>query len=141
MDIKQSYEDLLDIINNLSIDNNSIPVIVEGLKDIEALRNLGLKGEIIGLNMGKSLTDFCDYISSKYSDIIILTDWDRRGGLLCRRIMKLLKGRVKYNTHYREMLAKNTMIKTVEGLPSWMDTIMNRLENNIGKSNSFNHQI
>ena len=59
----------------------------------------------------------------KYREIIILTDWDRKGGFLCHTIMRNLEGRVKCNTHYREIFAKNTMTKTVEGLPSWIQTI------------------
>ena len=39
------------------------------------------------------------------------------------------------------MLAKNAMIKTVEGLPSWLDTIKNRIENHNSKlNNGSNHQ-
>lgn len=123
MDYKKSIEDIEKILDELRLENRIIPIVVEGEKDIEALRRLGVNGIIISLNLGKSITDFCDEIADKFREIIILTDWDRRGGYLCHTIVKNLNGRVLCNTHYREFFAKNTMIKTVEGLPSWIFTM------------------
>jgi len=129
MDYEKSYEDLKKALVELSEENKNIPVIVEGEKDIDALRKLDLTGEIITVNVGMSLTDFCDHIAEKYKEIIILTDWDRRGGYLCHTIRKNLQGRVKCNTHYRKIIAKNAMIRTVEGLPSWIVTIEDKIRN------------
>ena len=129
MDYEKSLEYLKKALGELSEENKSIPVIVEGEKDIEALHKLNLTGEIITVNVGMSLTDFCDHIAEKYKEIIILTDWDRRGGYIGHTIKKHLEGRVKCNTHYREIIAKNAMIKTVEGLPSWIVTIEDKLRN------------
>ena len=123
MDYKKSLEDLEKAISELRDENETIPIIVEGDKDIEALRKLDLNGEIISVNTGTSLTDFCDKIAAKYKEIIILTDWDRRGGYLCHTIKKNLEGRVNCNTYYREIFAKNSMIRTIEGLPSWIETM------------------
>ena len=127
MDYKKSYEDLKEILLELSEENKNIPVVVEGEKDIEALRKLELTGIIISVNVGMSLIDFCDRIAQKYKEIIILTDWDRKGGYLCHTIKKNLEGRVNCNTRYRELFAKYTTIKTIEGLPSWIETIKNKL--------------
>jgi len=129
MDYEKSYEDLKKALLELSEENKKIPIIVEGEKDIDALRKLDLKGVIISLNKGMSLTDFCDHIAEKYKEIIILTDWDRRGGYLCHTIEKNLRGRVKCNLYYREVFAKNAVIKTVEGLPSWIITMDKRIIN------------
>jgi 5S rRNA maturation endonuclease (ribonuclease M5) len=127
MDYKKSLEDLEVIILDLIEENKSIPIIVEGDKDIEALRRLGFIGSIISVNMGINLSTFCDRISNDFDSIIILTDWDRRGGHLCHTIKKNLEGRVKCNIKYRELLAKNTTIRTVEGLPSWISTIKEKI--------------
>lgn len=127
MDYKKSLEDLEKTLLDLREENKSVPILVEGDKDIEALRKLGIKGIIISVNTGMSLSNFCDRISQKYKDIIILTDWDRRGGHLCHTIKKNLKGRVNCNTRYRELFAKNAMIRTVEGLPSWIETMKKKL--------------
>jgi len=127
MDFKKSIEDLEKIIAELGEENRYIPIVVEGKKDIEALRKLDINGEIIGINSGHTLIDFCDKIAQEHTDIIILTDWDRKGGYLCRTIKRNLEGRVNCNTKYRELFAKNAMIRTLEGLPSWLETMKGKL--------------
>lgn len=134
MDYEKSLEELEKTILELYEENKKIPIVVEGDKDIQALRKLGMDGEIISANMGVSITDFCDKLAKDFKEIIILTDWDRKGGFLCHTIKKNLEGRVSCNTHYREVFAKNSMIRTLEGLPSWINTMKertaNRLKNN-----------
>lgn len=127
MDYKKSLENLETALLELRDENKRIPVIVEGNKDIDALRKLDIGGTIIRVNAGISLIDFCDKIAQEHTDIIILTDWDRKGGYLCRTIRKNLEGRVRCNTKYRELFAKNAMIRTLEGLPSWLVTIRRKL--------------
>ncbi len=134
MDYKKSLEDLEKALSELQDENKQIPIIVEGDKDIDALRKLDINGEIISVNIGTSLTDFCDRIASKYKEIIILTDWDRRGGYLCHTIKKNLEGRVNCNTYYREIFAKNAMIRTIEGLPSWIDTMRIKTANGLKRN-------
>jgi len=63
----------------------------------------------------------------EYKEIIILTDWDRKGGHLCQIIRRNLKGRVNFNTRYREFFTRHSMIRTVEGLPSWIMTMKDKL--------------
>jgi 5S rRNA maturation endonuclease (ribonuclease M5) len=127
MDYKKSLEDIEKALSELKEENKNIPIIVEGDKDIEALRKLDINGIIISVNTGISLTDFCDQLAHKFKDIIILTDWDRRGGYLCHIIRRNLEGRVNCNIHYRGIFAKNSMIRTLEGLPSWIETIKDKL--------------
>lgn len=128
MDLETSIEEIEKILEDLREENKKIPIIVEGKKDVFALQFLGCLGNIITINKGLSLTDFCDMIASMYNSVVLLTDWDRRGGRLCRRMMKLFKGRVSFNTMYREKLAKYAMIRKVESLPSWLDTMKYRKE-------------
>ena len=130
MDYIKSIKDIEKILLDLQEENKSIPILVEGDKDLLALRKLGLRGEIIIINKGKSLSDFCDSLASEYKDIIILTDWDRRGGHLGHTIRKNLEGRVNCNMRYREFFAKNTTIRTIEGLPSWIETIRKKTDKN-----------
>ena len=127
MDYKKSLEEIEKALIELREENKKIPVIVEGEKDIEALKKLGVTGIIISLNSGSSLIDFCDKIAREYKDIIILTDWDKKGGFLCSTIRRNLQGRVFCNTYYREVFAKCSMIKTVEGLPSWFMTMNEKI--------------
>jgi len=127
MDYKASLEELEKALEELKEENKTIPIIVEGDKDIEALRILDITGTIVSLNVGMSLPNFCDKIASEYEEVILLTDWDRRGGFLCHTISKNLEGRVRCNTTYRERVAKHTTIRTVEGLPSWIKTMKNKM--------------
>ena len=127
MDNKKSLENIEKALLELQEENKYIPIVVEGDKDIEALRKLDINGKIICVNAGLSLIDFCDRIAQEHGEIIILTDWDRKGGYLCQTIKKNLEGRVSCNTKYRKILAKNSMIRTVEGLPSWLETMRKKL--------------
>ena len=127
MDLRKSLENLEEALLELREENKSVPILVEGDKDVEALRKLGVRGIIISVNSGMSLSNFCDRLAQEHKDIIILTDWDRRGGHLCHTIRKNLEGRVNCNTRYRELFAKNAMIRTVEGLPSWIKTMRKKL--------------
>ena len=127
MDYEKSLEDLEEALFELREENKTVPIIVEGDKDIEALRKLNITGEIIRFNVGLSIPDFCDMISQKYKNIILLTDWDRKGGYLCSTIKKNLESRVGCNTRYREIFAKRSMIRTLEGLPSWLETLRKKI--------------
>jgi len=128
MDYEKTLNDLEKELFELIEENKRIPIVVEGEKDILALRKLGVDGIIISVNIGVSLTDFCDKLVQDYNELIILTDWDRRGGYLCHTIKENLEGRVKCNIYYREFFAKNSVIKTVEGLPSWIETIREKIK-------------
>ncbi len=127
MNLKGCIEEVKLAIDELVEMNNSVPVIVEGVKDRRALRKLGLTGKIITINKGMSLSDFSDWVSEQYEKVIILSDWDRRGGSICRRLKELLKGRVIYDVTVRQRLSKFAMIKKVEGIPSWLETMMVKL--------------
>lgn len=127
MNYEKSLEDLKKSILELQEENKLIPIIVEGEKDVVALHKLEINGAIITISSGLSIPDFCDKIANEYEEIIILTDWDRKGGFLCHTIMRNLEGRVVCNTRYREVFAKNAKIKTVEGLPSWISTMNEKL--------------
>ncbi len=129
MDVKRSIEDLELVISYLIEENKRVPIIVEGDKDADALRRLGVVGKIIVINRGVSLIVFSDNIARRYSEVIILTDWDRKGGFLCHTIKRNLEGRVSCNTYFREFFAKNSMVRTIEGLPSWLKTVKEK--NNI----------
>src|SRR5512136_351979 len=105
MDDLQRLEDLDALLNELREENKTVPIIVEGEKDIIALRKLEMTGEIIRFNTGQSIPDFCDSIAEKYRKIILLTDWDWRGGRLGSAIKKHLENRVECTMSYRQMLA------------------------------------
>jgi len=127
MDYEKTLEELEETIAELIEENKMVPIIVEGEKDESALRKLGMTGEIIRVNAGVSLANFCDRLARKYQSIILLTDWDMKGGHLFSAIKKQLKGRVVCTTKYRDVIAKRSMIRTLEGLPSWLNTLKEKV--------------
>ena len=60
-------------------------IIVEGRKDVESLRSLGIKGDI-RLSSQQPLLDLTEQLSRCGKDIVLLTDWDRKGGMAARKI-------------------------------------------------------
>lgn len=129
MDDEQTLQELEELVDELTEENRSTPVIVEGDKDINALRKLGLTGEIIRFNKGQSVSNFCDLIAQKYRKIILLTDWDWRGGRLGTSIRKHLENRVECDMTYRQSFAKRCMCRTVEGIPKWIETLRTKVKN------------
>ncbi|MBP1662206.1 MAG: small primase-like protein with Toprim domain [Thermoplasmatales archaeon] len=128
MDDREVFEELEELLTELREENKTIPIIVEGEKDITALRKLELTGEILRFNTGQSIPDFCDTIAQKHQKIILLTDWDWRGGRLGSTIKKHLENRVECNMRYRQMFAQHCMCRTVEGIPSWLQTLQKKIQ-------------
>jgi 2,5-diamino-6-(ribosylamino)-4(3H)-pyrimidinone 5'-phosphate reductase len=127
MNYEQTLEELEEELTELREENITVPIIVEGEKDIAALRKLEVSGEIIRFNKGRSVPDFCDIIAQNHKQIILLTDWDWRGTRLCYSIKKHLENRVHCNLKHREVLAKRCSCRTVEGVPSWIETLKNKI--------------
>ena len=107
-------------------------IIVEGKKDVESLRQLGVDGPIISAKTGgKSRTDLiCDVEESGVREVILLFDFDRRGkewtGTVKRR---LESARIKADlTFWKELLRfAGRELKDVEGLTAYMQTLKEKL--------------
>ena len=121
-------ERLRKVIEALYEINKSIPVIVEGNKDVSALRELGLVGEIITLNRGKNLYTFCLDVAERFQKVIILLDWDRVGDSLTKTLSMHLNGYWEEFSHFRELFKVHCQkeIKDIEGIPK----LLRRLEGN-----------
>jgi 5S rRNA maturation endonuclease (ribonuclease M5) len=128
MNYKKALQELEKGLEELKETNRTIPIAVEGEKDVGALHNLGITGDIFTVHSGKSILELCDSIAARHKAIIILTDWDKKGGRLCRGIRDNLQGRTKCITDFRELFAKNTMVTTIEGLPSYLETLRKRVQ-------------
>jgi 5S rRNA maturation endonuclease (ribonuclease M5) len=123
-------ERLRKVIEALYEANKSIPVIVEGNRDLSALRTLGLTGEIITLHRGKSLYDFCSDIAERFQKVILLLDWDKKGENLNKAISIHLNGHWEEFSFFRELFKVHCQkeIKDIEGMPK----LLRRLEGNEG---------
>ncbi|MEM3658107.1 MAG: hypothetical protein QXQ66_06785 [Candidatus Hadarchaeum sp.] len=110
------------IIEDLNIQEPGQLIVVEGSRDREALLKLGVRTRIMTLRrfMRIASTDLLE--KEGLTEIIVLTDFDRRGKFYSRVIKKICSGRVKVNTEYKYKLKKSlgSWIKDVEGIPSFL---------------------
>ena len=90
-------------------------IIVEGIKDKEALRVLGIKKVITLKN--KPLYKVIEEAAEKTKEAIILTDFDKEGKKIYSILKKgLQKHRIKVDMQFREFLIKNTEVSCIEGI-------------------------
>ncbi|MDI3475524.1 MAG: hypothetical protein PWQ79_865 [Thermococcaceae archaeon] len=111
----ENYKRFLQLIDKLREFEGAI--IVEGPRDVVALKNLGVRAEIIRLSR-LPLSEVA-LIASSYKEVMVLTDFDRKGEELAKKLLQYLEGypcRVDMETR-RELkrLAKKD-IKAVEDL-------------------------
>lgn len=99
--------------------NKSFPVVVEGKRDLLALRKLGFPGEIITVHSGRGLYDFCHNISENYGKVILLIDWDENGDILYKKLSENLSGLWEEFSHFREALRMLCQkdVKAIEDIP------------------------
>ena len=121
------YEEIHTLLDKLS--SSSHPILVEGLRDKKALRDLNINSQIILINRGHSIINVVDELShllGPKGKFIILTDWDRTGGNLYR----LIKGYsiscdLIMDNNFRKKLSSLTKneIQCVEHLPKFLDNL------------------
>ncbi len=118
--LERTVEDIIDL-------NENAPVIVEGKRDVAALRRLGLQGTVLTINGPGTLVSFCDRIAEAYPEAILLMDWDRTGGQIMRILRDNLKGRVRTHNRLRKNLAIFAEVQDVESLPNYLRTLRGKV--------------
>ncbi|MCX7913214.1 MAG: toprim domain-containing protein [Thermodesulfovibrionales bacterium] len=105
--------------------NKKVPIIVEGKRDVLALKKLGFIGEIITIHSGKNLYEFCESILQRNNKVILLLDWDKTGETLYRKLQIDLKGLWEEFAPLRDFLKILCQkdISHIEDIPS----LLNRL--------------
>lgn len=117
--MNKKTEELNSLIEKIK--NSNILVIVEGKKDREALQKFGIDN-IIELSK-KPLFKVVEDISNSNGECVILTDLDKKGKELYGKLNSDLQKRgVKINNKFREFLFKNTKLRQVEGISSYLRT-------------------
>lgn len=102
----------------LKLENFHTAVLVEGVRDEQALRRLGLEGEIIIYNAGRPLGEIADTLARAHKRLIVLLDWDRTGGHLVKRFTEHLHAQLELDLSYRKEFAIVSQVKSVEDLPA-----------------------
>jgi len=106
--------------------DKGIPLLVEGKRDAEALYRLEISGRVIELKSSeKSVFNRLEH-DVKDREVIILTDFDRRGSDLAKSIQTHFQGQGKrvnmlFWKRMRRIVGRN--VKDVEGLPSYLATL------------------
>lgn len=104
------------------------PIIVEGKKDLQTLRNLGACGPILTVKTGgKSFTEATRQIQkTNVLEVILLLDFDRRGKEGTARLKQNLElAKIKPNMQYWQTLSTllRREIQCVESLSSYLATL------------------
>ena len=132
--LKDKVEKIEDVIAKL-VDESSkgITIVVEGKKDAETLRELGVEGPVVTVKTGgKSFLGVASEIeSSAPSEVILLLDFDRRG----REGTKLLRQsleRVKIKVNIEIWLQLKSLtgheMQCIESLFSYLRNLSQKIK-------------
>jgi 2,5-diamino-6-(ribosylamino)-4(3H)-pyrimidinone 5'-phosphate reductase len=124
---ERRFEAVIELIGDVAAHSRrGVPVIVEGPNDVKTLRKLGITGPIFCAKSRRlGLVDFLDSIAT-YSEVIILTDFDKEGRALAWRLCRdLSQMRVKVNVEIWKQLkalARSEMVG-IENLGKYLDRL------------------
>lgn len=115
-----SYQKLLSIMEELQdYAEQGIPILIEGKKDEESLKELGIDGNFIKVSGSPHKLFEIAEIAAQSSKIIILTDFDRKGNELAQKLSEDIQRLGSYpNLQIRRRIMGITRryIKDIESL-------------------------
>lgn len=104
-------------------------LLVEGEKDEGTLRRLGITARIARVHGQGSLMRVAEALAAEGArEVILLTDWDRTGGRLARRLSEILAATgLRVDLELRGQLARAAReIRHVESLDTYLLTLRDR---------------
>lgn len=127
----ERLESIEEIILELRVlaDTGAI-IVVEGRRDVESLRSLGISGEM-RLASQKPLLEFTEQLSRSGKEIVLLTDWDKKGGIMAHKIIDhLLFYGIMPNTDIRSRIGilVRKRIKDIESLNGYVNRMRYELQ-------------
>lgn len=105
-------------------------ILVEGLKDVASLKAIGVCGEFFCVQSGGGPVKAAEHVWHSGKQAIIMTDWDRRGGIVARSLRDNLSALdVKYDDRLRAELAIlcRPYVKDVESVDAVVDLLENKV--------------
>jgi 2,5-diamino-6-(ribosylamino)-4(3H)-pyrimidinone 5'-phosphate reductase len=132
--LKEKEERIQRLLERLAEESaRGTPIIVEGKKDIETLRVLGVEGEIISAKTGgKSRLDVVSEAEKRDSrELILLLDFDRRGKEWTKVLKQQLeKAKIKPNLRFWKDLQSlvGKEVKDIEGLASYIENLKRKAQ-------------
>ncbi len=135
MALQRKAERLAELLEKLVAESaKGVPIVVEGQKDVGALRQLNVEGKVVSSKTsGKSFLDILTEIENlRVREVILLLDFDRRGVEWTHRLKRHLeKTRIKPNLTFWNQLygLVGRDLKDIEGLPTYLKTLENKTRN------------
>lgn len=127
--LERKIERIVFLLEKLKDESSEgVLLLVEGQRDAEALRSIGVKSEILAVkSCGESFIDIIERIERcGRKEIILLMDFDRYGREITERLIQNLeRAKVKINlSFWRELLSLvERDLKDIEGLVTYLETL------------------
>ncbi len=130
--LKDKLEKIQQILTELSTESeNGNLIVVEGKKDVETLRALGIKGPVIAVKTGgKTFSQALNEIEqTDSSEIVLLFDFDRRGKQATKYFKQNLeiakkKPNLKFWNSFHALMGRE--IQCIESLTSYLETLQQK---------------
>ena len=127
--LKKRVEKILQLLDRLAEESaRGTPIIVEGRKDVNTLRDLSIEGDIISAKTsGRSILDVIDEVEEQNKqEVILLMDFDRRGKEWTKRLTQHFeKMRIKPNLFFwiRLLGLVGRDVRDIEGLATYLENL------------------
>ena len=123
-----SFIKLSSVIEELKICvEQGIPVLIEGRKDENALKELGINGNFLKVSgSGLKLFEIAEIATQSSSRVVILTDFDRKGNQLAKRLSEDIQSLGPHpDLSFRRTIMGITrrFIKDIESLPRHLEQL------------------
>lgn len=103
---EQEISEIKNFVSNLNSMKESV-VIVEGKRDVAALRKIGFSGKVLEFHKFGGMINFVDSVA-QYENLIILFDGDRKGKYLTGKTIQLLQRRTNVDLKFKKRLTSIT---------------------------------
>jgi 5S rRNA maturation endonuclease (ribonuclease M5) len=133
--LQEKQEKVTEALSRLAEESaKGTPILVEGKKDVETLRTLGVQGPVVTVKTGgKSFLDTVTELEEKQTvKVILLLDFDRRGKQGTNRLRhNLERVGIKVDLeHWLTLLGTvGKDVQCVEGLSAYLVNLKQRLGN------------
>ncbi len=130
---EKRLEKILKLMERLITESSKgTPLVVEGRNDANALRRLGIEGDIIlAKSSGKSFLDVLSEVEKRGNrEVILLMDFDRHGRIWTNRLTRRLEEmRINPNLLFWKMLLRlvGHDVKDIEGLATFLQTLKQKV--------------
>jgi 5S rRNA maturation endonuclease (ribonuclease M5) len=131
--LKEKEEKILEILEALAEESaEGKPIVVEGKKDVAALRAQGVTGTVLTVKTGgKSFLDaVCEIEKMGVPEVILFMDFDRRGKEGTKHLKQSLERiKIKSNTKLWRALSATAgkEIQCIESLTAYLRTLHEKL--------------